>query len=123
MTRGGARQPDACKQPPARAAQQRPLRRRQLAATAIAGREGARVGRDARVKIPNAGHEAGAQHSASSTALWTAPAGERTILAVDVIPVVGGQYRASCTCGAKQVFAEQPAAWRWLLDHPCPLID
>jgi hypothetical protein len=42
---------------------------------------------------------------------------------VDVIEVVGGRWVARCDCGRVRVFADQPTAWEWLLEHACPVTE
>jgi hypothetical protein len=42
---------------------------------------------------------------------------------VDVIEVVGGRWIARCDCGRVRVFADQPTAWEWLLEHVCVTDD
>ena len=43
---------------------------------------------------------------------------------IDVILRRDGRWKALCECGeAPQHFAEERAAWRWITDHRCPVLD
>ena len=43
---------------------------------------------------------------------------------IDVIFRKDGRWKATCECGeAPGYFAEERAAWRWIADHRCPVLD
>ena len=39
--------------------------------------------------------------------------------AVDVVPLVGGGWRATCDCGLTEATRTQADGWGWVLDHRC----
>ena len=43
---------------------------------------------------------------------------------IDVHYLKSGLWKAVCECGdAPHVFAEERAAWRWITDHTCPVLE
>lgn len=43
---------------------------------------------------------------------------------IDVIDVRGRLWRAVCECGeAPDLFTEEPAAWAWVTNHRCPVLE
>ena len=43
---------------------------------------------------------------------------------IDVVRLKGGWWKALCECGeGPAAFEEERAAWRWITDHRCPILD
>ena len=43
---------------------------------------------------------------------------------LDVVRLKGGWWKALCECGdGPEVYEEERAAWRWITDHRCPILD
>lgn len=41
----------------------------------------------------------------------------------DIRPLPGGAWLAMCECGLEQLVPDRDAAWDWLLEHQCNVID
>jgi hypothetical protein len=43
---------------------------------------------------------------------------------IDVHPLKGGLWKASCECGGwPEPFDDERAAWTWIAKHSCPVLD